>query len=253
MGRTLGFLFLLCALASFCAAQQSTVMTTTTPAPAATPGQPMSGALPVPAPPEAALPGSGTPANVAPQVDVNNAATGGSGAVSQPGVGDISVGGVPVVPEPRLVTTPEASAQNTATPNASDADLQNGATEAQAATQPTVNPPVRVRVGTPLNAQRGEKSLAEIAEQYHEKKPLSKRTFDNSDLAALNNQAPNGLRSASEDLPQGDQPEKTAPRSQSQQQNNGVLDQEDLQKVQQALEKSKQQKQPQPDGESNPK
>ena len=251
MGRTLGFMFLFCALASFCAAQQSTVMTTTTPAPAATPGQPMSGALPVPAPPEAALPGSGTPANVAPQVDVNNAATGGSGAVAQPGVGDISVGGVPVVPQPRLVTTPEASAQNTATPNASETDLQNGANEAQAATQPTVNPPVRVRVGTPLNAQRGERSLAEIAEQYHTKKPLSKHTFDNSDLAALNNQAPNGLRSQSEDLPQGDQPATTAnPRPQAQQ-NDGVLDQQDLQKVQKALEKSKQQKQP--ESETNPK
>ena len=253
MGRTLGYLFLLAALAPFCAAQQSTVMTTTTPAPAATPGQPMSGALPVPAPPEAALPGSGTPANVAPQVDVNNAATGGSGAVAQPGVGDISVGGVPVVPQPRLVTTPEASAQNTATPNAADADLQNGASEAQAATQPTVNPPLRVRVGTPLNAQRGERSLAEIAEQYHAKKPLSKRNFDNSDLAALNNQAPNGLRSASEDLPQGDQPAATATPPPQAQQKDGVLDQQDLEKVQKALEKSKQQKQQQPESESNPK
>src|SRR4051812_8845367 len=99
MGRTLGLLFLFAALTVFGFAQQTTIVTPTTPAPAATPGQPMSGALPIPAPPQAALPGSGTPVGTAPELDINNAATGGAGAVVQPGVGDLQVGGVPVVPE----------------------------------------------------------------------------------------------------------------------------------------------------------
>jgi hypothetical protein len=235
MGRTLGVFFLFAALAVFGVAQQTTIVTPTSPTPAATPGQPMSGALPIPAPPQAALPGSGTPVGTAPDLDINNAATGGAGAVVQPGVGDVQVGGVPVLPEPRLVTPPEAAAQNTAQPYSSGAQLENAASEASANTQPQTPAPARFRVGGAPNAQRNEKSLAEIAEQYHAKKPLTKHSFDNSDLAALNNQAPNGLRSASDDLPQSDEPATAAP----QQKDDGVLDQQDLKKVQEALERSK--------------
>src|SRR3954469_7352773 len=110
MGRTLRYLLFLAALSAFALAQSSptiTVMTQSSPS-----AQPTSGAVPLPAPPEAALPGSGTPVGTAPSLDVNNAATGGQGAVVQPGVSDLRVGGQPVAPEPRQITPPIAAAEN---------------------------------------------------------------------------------------------------------------------------------------------
>jgi hypothetical protein len=238
------------ALSTFALAQSTTVMTTTTQTPSATTGQPTSGALPLPAPPEAALPGSGTPVGTAPDLDVNNAASGAAGAVVQPGVGDVKIGGVPVVPEPRQVTTPVAAPENTTgaqviTNEAAPAPAQNAA-GATVPTAPARNAaPARYRVGAPPNATR-TMSLAEFAAQLKTKKQLTKRNFDNSDIAALNDQAPNGLRSASEDLPQADQPapQQAAPKKAPRRNNaSGVLDQDDLRKVQEALERSKKQQQ----------
>jgi hypothetical protein len=251
MGRTLGMFVFSAALSTFALAQSTTVMTTTTPTPSATTGQPTSGALPLPAPPEAALPGSGTPVGTAPDLSVNNAASGAAGAVVQPGVGDVKIGGVPVVPEPRQVTTPVAAPENTSgaeviTGETTAAPAQNaaGATVPTAPAR-TANAPARYGAGTPANATRSM-SLAEFAAQLKTKKQLTKRNFDNSDIAALNDQAPNGLRSASEDLPQSDQPapQQAAPKKAPARNNaSGVLDQDDLRKVQEALERSKKQQQ----------
>jgi hypothetical protein len=93
------------------------------------------------------------------------------------------------------------------------------------------------------------KSLGEVAAQMRGNKPLPKRTFDNSDITALNQQAPQGLRPQSEDLPQGDQPLTATPQQKGKkpsaakppqpQAGNGALDQNDLAAVEAAVKKSK--------------
>jgi hypothetical protein len=247
MGRTLGFLSLTCALALCPAAQ--TVNTTVTPG-YATVGQPTSGALPIPAPPELALPGSGTPVGVPPNVDVNNARTNSGGAVVQPGVSDFFVGGQPLAVEPRIVTAPiaitpavipmapaeEGAAGAETTGNAGTGQQQGNAV------------PVfgRVFVNGNANASGQPTSLGELAAQLRGRKPLPKRTFDNEDIVALSRQAPAGLRSQREDLPQSDQPATTSPKKTPQpkqvrpKDQSGVLDPNDMRKVEEALRRSKQ-------------
>jgi hypothetical protein len=250
MGRILGNSLLLTALASaaFSQNQTSTVVITATPVPIPGPvvSQPMSGALPVPAPPSAALPGSGTPVGAPPELDINNARTGGTGAIVQPGVGDLQIGGQQLLPVPVQVATPEATPQNTATPQvvtptevvpSEEAETGNAASMP---TTPTVGEAFRSPLALSVGAGQATRkmSLGEFAAQLKDKKPLTKRTFDNNDIAALNSQAPNSLRPAREDLPQSDQPPQAAPPKKDKD-NTRVLDQNDLKKVQDALERSK--------------
>lgn len=243
MGRTLGLIFLFAAITIAAAAQSASALAqnpnntpnvmTVSPSGSA---PVTSGALPLPAPPEAALPGSGTPVGAPPNVDLNNAAQGGSGAVVQPNA--VVVGNQAVVNAPPLVATPSATPQNVAGPEA--------VPSASEATQPTVPVASRTFAGSAsVNAPTQPMSLGELSAQVRGRKPLAKRTFDNSDIMALNDRAPSGLRSASEDLPQSDQPVEATPqgkppvKKQPPQANNHALDQSDLRKVEEALQKSK--------------
>jgi hypothetical protein len=257
MGRILGASLLFAALAPAAVAQNptSTVVITTTPVPIPTPAvsQPMSGALPVPAPPEATLPGSGTPVGVPPELGINDARTGGTGAIVQPGISDLQIGGQQLLPMPVQVATPQAAPQNAATAQAGaptevgEYEVTQEGSTATMPTTPTIGEQFRSPLAMSGSAGQATRrmSLAEFASQLKVKKPLTKRTFDNNDIAALNNQAPNTLRPASEDLPQGDQPAPAAPPKKD---NTRVLDQKDLRKVQDALERSKQNQ-----NQSNPK
>lgn len=244
MGRTLGIFLVLTVLALSAVAQDASTMTTTTATPAATPGQPMSGALPVPAPPNAALPGSGTPVGVAPQIGVNDARTGGAGAVVQPGVSDVNVGGQRVVAGPILLSAPAATPEGApmAQPASSGAELSGPVQQntAAAATTPTA-PLNRGAIGTFAGSATRPISLAEFAAQLRTRKPLEKRTFDNNDIMALNDKAPAGLRTQSDDLPQGDAPAGTAPAKKpaAAGKNNRALDENDLREVEKALAKNK--------------
>jgi hypothetical protein len=249
MGRILGISWLFAALATAAIAQNqtSTVVITATPVPIPGPvvSQPMSGALPVPAPPEAALPGSGTPLGAPPQLGINDARTGGTGAIVQPGVGDLRIGGQQLLPVPVQVATPEAAPGNLGAPQAGGAAAyvsSEGSQAENAGTMPT-EPGSTQEFRAPLSLTGDSRStrqmsLAEFAAQLKVKKPLTKRTFDNNDISALNSQAPSGLRPASEDLPQSDQPVQPTPPKKDQN-NTRVLDQNDLKKVQDALERSK--------------
>jgi hypothetical protein len=250
MGRTLVFFFLVAALTIAASAQTGSANTTTITTVTTTPitGAPVtSGALPLPAPPSAALPGSGTPIGAPPDLSVNNAATGGSGAIVQPGA--VVVGGQAYVNAPPMVTTPIAEPMN---PNATGAIAPEGsAPSATEATQPTT-PMVtnRVFIGSrSVNAPTRPMSLGEVAAQLKVSKPLQKRTFDNSDILALSRRTPSGLRSQSEDLPQGDQPVTATPQPKAKkpsaarppQAQNGALDQNDLAAVEAAVQRSKDQ------------
>jgi hypothetical protein len=241
MGRTLGFLSLMCALA-ICVAAQTTVTTGAYPAT----GQPMSGAVPLPAPPELALPGSGTPVGMPPNVDVNNARTNAGGAVVQPGVSDVMIGGQPLYPAPLVVTAPTSVPLGPNEEGAAPGTENTG--NVVAGQQQSNVPPVFVRTFANFNANATGQStsLGELAAKLRGRKPLPKRTFDNNDIMALNQQTPNGLRSQSEDLPQADQPATTTPKKAPQpkqvrpQDQSGVLDPNDMRKVNEALRRSKQ-------------
>lgn len=256
MGRTLGLFFLSAAFGIAAFAQTATT-TSTQSAPATnvtivTPSgsAPVtSGSLPLPAPPETALPGSGTPVGTPPNVDVNNAAQGGSGAVTQPGA--IVVGNEAIVNAPPQVSTPTAAPMNVPGPEASSEATQGTevAPTASQATQPTA-PVVMNRTfagSAAVQAPTQPKSLGELSRQIRGNKPLAKRTFDNNDIMALSQKAPNGLRSQSEDLPQGDQPVTATPQQTGKkpsaarppQADNGALDQKDLAAVEAAVKKNK--------------
>lgn len=219
MGRTFGYVFFFAALTTFALAQTNA---TTTVVPQTTPAaQPTSGAAPLPAPPEAALPGSGTPVGTAPSLDVNNASQGGQGAVVQQGVSDVRVGGQPMAPEPRQITPPTVAPENnTAAQEVAPAGNGNGSNSSS-------------RYAVTFGSAR-QLSLGEIAAQNKNRKPLAKRTFDNNDVAALNDRAPNGLRTQSDDLPQGDQPMATPQHPANP---NNALDQNDLRKVEDAVKR----------------
>jgi hypothetical protein len=254
MGRTRVLFFLLAALTIAAAAQTAT--TTSTQSAAATNvtivtpsgnAPVMSGSLPLPAPPETALPGSGTPVGAAPNVDVNNAAQGGSGAVTQPGA--VVVGNQAIVNAPPQVATPSATPMNVPGP-ATSPEATPGTESVPSASQATEpGTPVvrRVYVGAAkVQAPAQPKSLGELSKQIRGNKPLAKRTFDNSDIMALSQKAPNGLRPQSEDLPQGDQPATTPPQkgkkpsaAKPPQADNGALDQKDLAAVEAAVKKNK--------------
>jgi hypothetical protein len=205
-----------------------------------------SGALPLPAPPEAALPGSGTPVGSPPSVDVNNAAQGGSGAIVQQNA--VVTGGQVYVNEPPTVNTPNAAPQN-ATGPAPEVGGEAAPTASEA-TQPTT-PVIVNRVysgAATVQAPAQPQSLGELSKHIRGNKPLAKRTFDNSDIMALNDKAPSGLRPQSQDLPQGDQPltatpqpgkKPSAAKPPQPQANNGALDQKDLAAVEAAVKKSK--------------
>lgn len=256
MGRTLGFLSPMCALA-LCAAAQ-TVNTTVTPG-YATVGQPMSGAVPLPAPPELALPGSGTPVGMPPNMDVNNArSTNAGGAVVQPGVSDVTVGGQPLYPAPLVVTAPTSAPLG---PNEEGGALGTETTGNVAPGQQSNAAPVFVRrfANGDVEANARPMSLGELAAQLRGRKPFPKRTFDNNDIMALNRQAPNGLRSQSEDLPQSDQPGTSTPKGTTQpkqvrpKDQSGILDPNDMRKVEEALRRSKQNSQSGQNNPNNPK
>lgn len=248
MGRTLGLLFLSAAFGIAAAAQTAT---TTQSAPATnvtivTPSgnAPVtSGSLPLPAPPEAALPGSGTPVGAAPDVSVNNAAQGGSGAVTQPGA--VVVGNQAIVNAPPQVATPSATPMNV--PGSEATPGNESAPSASQATEPGTPVVRRVYVGAAnVQAPAQPKSLGELSRQIRGNKPLAKRTFDNNDILALSEKAPNGLRPQSEDLPQGDQPVTTPQQNGKKpsaarppQADNGALDQKDLAAVEAAVKKNK--------------
>jgi hypothetical protein len=208
-----------------------------------------SGALPLPAPPSAALPGSGTPVGTAPDLNVNNAAQGGSGAIVQPNA--VVVGGQTYVNEPPTVATPNAAPMNVPGPEA-EAGVEAAPTASEA-TQPTT-PVVMNRTfagSASMEAPPPQQSLGELSAKIRGNKPLAKRTFDNSDITAMNQQAPSGLRPQSQDLPQGDQPVTATPQQNGKkpspakppqpqaQNNNGALDQHDLAAVEAAVKKSK--------------
>jgi hypothetical protein len=243
MGRTFSFFFVLCAF-TLCATAQTT-NTTITQGAYPTVGQPMSGALPLPAPPEMALPGSGTPVGVPPNVDVNNARTGGAGAVVQPGVSDLTIGGQPLYVEPRIGSVPLGVSLG---PTEEGATVGTEPTGYAGGEQQRNVPPVFARrmANGNSNASGQPMSLGELAAQLRGRKPLPKRTFDNNDIVALNERAPSGLRSQSEDLPQSDQPTTTAPKKAPepkqvpQKNQTGVLDPNDLRKVEDALQRSQQ-------------
>jgi hypothetical protein len=256
MGRTLGsfvvlFLLLACSIAAV--AQNATTQTQSAPPSTVIMITPSgnapvtSGALPLPAPPSAALPGSGTPVGAPPDVNVNNAAQGGSGAIVQPGA--VVVGGEAYVNQPPAVATPVSTPQNIPGPEAT-AGIET-VPSASEATQPTT-PMILGRTfagSATVPAPAPAKSLGEVAAQMRGNKPLPKRTFDNSDITALNQQAPQGLRPQSEDLPQGDQPLTATPQQKGKkpsaakppqpQAGNGALDQNDLAAVEAAVKKSK--------------
>jgi hypothetical protein len=184
-------------------------------------------------------------------VNVNNAARGGSGAIVQPGA--VVVGGEAYVNQPPAVATPVSTPQNIPGPEATPGiETVPSASEA---TQPTT-PMILGRTfagSATVQAPAPPKSLGEVAAQMRGNKPLAKRTFDNSDITALNQQAPQGLRPQSEDLPQGDQPidvtvtpqqkgrkpSAAKPPQPQAQNNNGALDQKDLAAVEAAVKKSK--------------
>jgi hypothetical protein len=256
MGRTLVCFFLSAAFGIAADAQTATT-TSTQSAPATnvtivTPSgnAPVtSGSLPLPAPPETALPGSGTPVGTAPDVDVNNAAQGGSGAVTQPGA--VVVGNEAIVNAPPQVATPSATPMNVPGPGTSP-EATPGAESvptASQATEPATPVVRRVYVGSAnVNAPAQPKSLGELSKQIRGNKPLAKRTFDNSDIMALSEKSPNGLRPQSEDLPQGDQPATaTTPQQKGKKPSaatppradNGALDQKDLAAVEAAVKKNK--------------
>jgi hypothetical protein len=253
MGRTLVFFFLTAALTIAASAQTGSANTTTITTVTTTPitGAPVtSGALPLPAPPSAALPGSGTPVGVPPDINVNNAAMGGSGAIVQPGA--VVVGGQTYLNAPPMVTTPIAEPMN---PNATEVIAPEGsAPSAYAATQPTAPVVSRVFIGSGnVSAPAQPMSLGELSAQIRGRKALPKHTFDNSDIMALSQRTPSGLRSQSEDLPQGDQPVTATPQPQPKgkkpsaakppqpQAKNGALDQNDLKAVESAVQRSKEQ------------
>ena len=256
MGRTLGLFFLSAAFA-FAATAQTATTTSTQSAPSAnviivspSSSAPVtSGSLPLPAPPSAALPGSGTPVGTPPDLSVNNAAQGGSGAVAQPGA--VVVGNEAIVNVPPQVATPSATPMNVPGPATSPeaAPGEEMAPSASQATQPTT-PVVMNRTfagSATVQAPAQRKSLGELSRQIRGNKPLTKRTFDNNDIVALSQKAPNGLRSQSEDLPQGDQPVTAQPQQKGKkpsaarppQADNGALDQKDLAAVEAAVKKNK--------------
>lgn len=251
MGRTLGLFFLSAAFGIAAFAQTATT-TSTQNAPSAnvvivspSSSAPVtSGSLPLPAPPSAALPGSGTPVGTPPDLNVNNAAQGGSGAVSQPGA--VVVGNEAIVNVPPQVATPSATPMNVPGPEATSGE--EAAPTASQATQPTT-PVVMNRTfagEAKVNVPAQPKSLGELSRQIRGNKPLAKRTFDNNDIMALSQKGPSGLRPQSEDLPQGDQPAVT-PQQKGQKPNaakppradNGALDQKDLAAVEAAVKKNK--------------
>jgi hypothetical protein len=238
MGRTPGYFFLMCGLTFCAAAQTNNNIITQSVYPSV--GQPTSGAVPLPAPPEMALPGSGTPVGTPPNVEVNNAASGGGGAIVQPGISDMQIGGQPLYAEPRLSSTP-VSAPLPAAQNVSGAnnEIASEQTNQQQSNAPAVYS--RRMANGSVGAQGQPMSLGEVAAQIRGRKPLAKRTFDNNDILALSQKAPNGLRRQSEDLPQSDQPVTTTPKQEQRPKNqSGALDQNDLRKVQEALRRSKQ-------------
>jgi hypothetical protein len=252
MGRTLGLFFLCAALTFAASAQTGSANTTTITTVTTTPitGAPVtSGALPLPAPPSAALPGSGTPVGAPPDLNVNNAATGGSGAIVQPGA--VVVGGQTYVNAPPMVTTPIAEPMSATGPGVV-APAGESAPTASEATQPTAPVVSRIFVGRgTVNTAMRPMSLGEVAAQLRGRKPLQKSKFDNSDIVALSQRTPSGLRPQSQDLPQGDQPAQSIPQQQPKgkkpsaakppqpQAQNGALDQNDLQAVEAAVKRSK--------------
>jgi hypothetical protein len=222
MGRTLGMLLF---AVSLTAAAQVTVQggyatqtpTTTTP---------------ILAPPNAALPGSGTPTGAPLDINANNARLNATGAVYTPDTMTSSGG----------MTTAGAAVNNT-----------SAATNAAAATNTGqgTGPRVFGAITTFIPDQGGARasgaaqptSLGEIAAKYRGKKAASTdRHIDNTDVLALNNTAT--FRGQTVELPQSDQPPVDENGNEVGASSDGqVLDRNDLREVEAAVQRSKQKQQ----------
>lgn len=235
MGRVIGRLLVTSALLAGVSAAQ-TVAGGNTAGPSAANPQVL---LNVPAPPNAALPGSGTPTGTVPDLGINNPLQNVGGAVYQPGVSGYEVGGVPVSNEQYLISTPTTNVPNAIAPAAASE------TAASPGTAAAVSSVYGYASANGAALTSGGKSLAEIAERYHPRPSQnaanSKRVFANGDIYALA-QKDTGLPkngSASEALPQNDQGPEAAQANDSNKAAD-VLDARDLAEVEAAIARSRQ-------------
>lgn len=198
------------------------------------------------APPNAALPGSGTPMGAPLDINANNARINATGAVYTPDT-RVETGGL------RTSGAATNSASTAAAPAGAASAPQGGTASAVFGIMTRFIPDQ-----SRPNASRAAAapSLGEIAAQYRKGKaaPVDRR-LDNTDVLALNNTAT--FRGQTVELPQSDQPpvdENGNPigtaRSDDQQ-DQRVLDKNDLRDVENAVQRSKerqkQQAQPQPE------
>jgi hypothetical protein len=231
MGRTLGMLLF---VVSLTAAAQVTIQggyavqnPTTTP---------------ILAPPNVALPGSGTPTGAPLDINANNARLNATGAVYTPGVVASSGG----------MTTSGAAANNSdaATSAPAAGNTASGTSPRVMGLMTTFIPD---HAGPRASAPAPVTSLGEIAAKYRRTKgqPVD-RHLDNADVLALNNTAT--FRGQTVELPQSDQPPLDEngnpigqPRAAGEQTGDQqVLDPNDLRDVEAAVQRSKERQQRQP-------
>jgi hypothetical protein len=197
---------------------------------------------PILAPPNVALPGSGTPMGAPIDINANNARINATGAVYSPET-RVTTGG--------MITSGTAGNSASATTNAAGANEQAGRPRVFGVMTRFI--PDQSRPSVSGVAQTP--SLGEVAAQYRRGKAApADRHLDNADVLALNNTAT--FRGQTVELPQSDQPpvdengNPIAPRADNQQGGERVLDQNDLRDVERAVqsgkERQKQQGQRQP-------
>jgi hypothetical protein len=249
MGRVLGCFVLTLALLGIASAQASNG-TTNGPTAAST-MQPA--VLGVPAPPNVALPGSGTPTGTPPNLDVNNSLTNSGGSIYQPGVSGYVVGGQPVSGEQYLVSTPTSTPQNPLATNNSSATTSSTAPSGTAPSVPNFSASryigsmnsadLKVTAQSSPKAAAPGKSLAEIAEQFHPRQPGQKHVYVNGDIYALSNKLTPMGGAQNSAMPQSDQQaseQGSANSSRVQTKPEDVLDPNDLAAVERALARSTQ-------------
>jgi hypothetical protein len=177
------------------------------------------------APPNVALPGSGTPtgAPVRSDVNINDARSPQGGAVFQPA----SVGGTPIVDSYR-VSTPSMTAEGA--PSAAGTSI-----DTTGASEPVTGDGMRNFSAAAPGALANTKSLADLAAEHRGNRPgIGKRSFNNSDIAAMGNSVGNEKM----ELPQGDEAAPTAPNAggpYTTESGEQVLDRKDYDAVEAAL------------------
>jgi hypothetical protein len=234
MGRILGFVF--CSLSLSAVAQMISTSTGT-----AIPIYGNYQLAPLLAPPNVALPGSGTPTGAPPALGVNDPRGNAVGAVYVPQSTLSVISGATGFTAPAIVmggTASNAPAVNEAENN--EADRQRPPTFAMNFVSDDR------RVQRPKSA-----SLGELAAQFRAKRPAppkqGDRVYTNNDIYAMSNTA--SVRGRTMDLPQADSakpesdvetpPQQQSPRMQGKDTNNdGVLDQRDLRAVEDALQRN---------------